>query len=62
MSGRKFAHGALFCISKSRIRVQCKCGKMSPWFDGESRLEDAEVWHRRHTGLNEVKPTQRSGL
>lgn len=58
-SNRKFAHQAVFCFSKGRVKVQCKCGTTSHWFEGEDRLSQAEEWYINHTGLKEQKPEKR---
>ena len=64
---RKFMHRAMLDYFRpSKLRIQCACGKQSPVFEEIfhdytiSMEEQARAWYEKHTGLREIKPTQRS--
>lgn len=55
----KWNHEALFDHCREKVRIQCKCGKQSPLFAGESRDQQAAEWYKSHVGLKEQLPKKR---
>lgn len=46
----RFKHNYRFTTSKGRTKIQCTCGKQSPWLE----MEELVKWANTHT-LNERK-------